>query len=76
MSRTKLIRVRKGETVQAFIRRIAAAEGITDDDLVLDYLLWEKTGYPAFFRQRKGETVTGCLSRQFRAALRRYYANR
>ena len=52
-------------------RRIAHQEGIKPaTDHFLDYVLWEHTGYPAFWQLEDGETVERCATRQLRLAFR------
>ena len=59
--------------VLTFARRIAHSEGIKPvKNVDLEYAIWERTGYPAFFRPRKGETSLDVLERQLRTEFRRW----
>lgn len=37
-----------------------------EDQKVLEFILWEYTGYPSFFDPQKGETVEDVLRKQLK----------
>jgi len=45
------------------------------DDVRLDYIIWNRTGYPSFWATKEGESIEDCFRRQlmkYRDALKQY----
>ena len=58
--------------VLSFARKIAHEEGVRPaSDAMLDYVIWEYTGYPSFW---DGDPVR-CFERQLREAFRKAKAS-